>query len=312
MRTPTLIRRLPRHGFSLLELLVAIAVIGVMASLLLPAVQSSREAARRNHCANNLRQIGIAYQNVCAKLSRSPSAYDWRTTLLPEMENNRQALLCPNDPRETMFDVDDYTVYIVNNQRSIPLEPGPWCWIGDSDFCQQFADIEVDNPDAYFVGFEDLRYDTPFDGIVLIEPLPEGGARCTHVGGHPHAYRHQLLDPEGKVMADPFDKGFTWDVYGVESSYGANSRLHRFQTDAKKIVALEYDKPVANLVGPAAVGTVNYWNDVAPRHGGVLNAVYRDGHVAAISPAAIDPTDPAVHDAAWCPNLDVALRLNAN
>ena len=64
------------------------------------------------------------------------------------------------------------------------------------------------NPDAYFIGFEDLRYNTPFDGIVLVEPLAEGGAKLTHVGGHPHAYRHQLKGPTGELLADPFDKGF--------------------------------------------------------------------------------------------------------
>src|SRR3972149_3776960 len=47
------------HGFSLVELLVVIAVIGVLAALLLPAVQASRESSRRLACLNNLHQIGI-------------------------------------------------------------------------------------------------------------------------------------------------------------------------------------------------------------------------------------------------------------
>ncbi|MDX1962523.1 MAG: DUF1559 domain-containing protein [Pirellulales bacterium] len=53
----------PKAGFTLVELLVVIAIIGVLVALLLPAIMSAREAARRNTCLNNLHQLNIALEN---------------------------------------------------------------------------------------------------------------------------------------------------------------------------------------------------------------------------------------------------------
>ena len=117
-------------GFTLVELLVVIAIIGVLISLLLPAVQQVREAARRIVCANNVKQLSLATLNFESAQQRLPEAglvdfdidpadpkfdplsgqmLSWVVVLLPYIEQqalyddfdlNRSALDQPNEPQE--------------------------------------------------------------------------------------------------------------------------------------------------------------------------------------------------------------------
>jgi prepilin-type N-terminal cleavage/methylation domain-containing protein/prepilin-type processing-associated H-X9-DG protein len=142
-----------RAAFTLVELLVVIAIIGILVALLLPAVQSAREAARRTKCINNLKQLALGCLNHESALKRLPIGISATSTGSSDVLHTWASYIMPYLEQGNVYSNIDFTIPswrpFVNNGRQRPptaawtytpldihlcpsdLGPGEW-WTGDA------------------------------------------------------------------------------------------------------------------------------------------------------------------------------------
>ncbi len=235
-------KRYQKDGFTLIELLVVIAVIGVLVALLLPAVQSAREAARRSQCGNNLKQIGLAvhqYHTVRNCLPPGQLLYfDWLDIsalyfLLPHLEQqplfdafnvadvfpiNGLGPVLPSYPPNTTVARTQLAVFLCPSDYSRLTNPeGHTNYCGNSGsspqltetICKQNGPFIAASPGASYNGCRVFRFTNITDGMSTTACFSE---KILGIG------MANQLDPGLPTSAD-FQVGLPSDVVNTAAYY---------------------------------------------------------------------------------------------
>jgi prepilin-type N-terminal cleavage/methylation domain-containing protein/prepilin-type processing-associated H-X9-DG protein len=256
VRRRSLLRLLP--AFTLIELLVVIAIIGLLVALLLPAVQTTREAARRSSCQNNLKQIGLAMLNFESSKQAFPAGFSyhhdgsercwgWATFIMPfteqatlydqlDPENRKLHDVCVSsataaDRAALQTPIAGYrcpsdTTEALNNLQSFgpsaPFQIATANFVGSSGD-QWKSGTDSAFPNGYPAPYKDFDVGGLMFGVVDNRATPSGrGPLGVKVKDITDGLSKTLLTGERCGRTSTGDRAAVWAGVGRASDFGPN------------------------------------------------------------------------------------------
>ncbi|QDV80987.1 DUF1559 domain-containing protein [Botrimarina mediterranea] len=323
-------------GFTLVELLVVVAIIGILVALLLPAVQAAREASRRTSCVNKLRQVAVAMQNYVAAQGHFPSGavsqanpdnpatphnfYRWSAlaAILPYLESGAaydaldmtQPLYTGVSGSVSAANVEPVkqtlAEYLCPSDQGLPVSDkfGPTNYavcagIGLGDPATPFDDGSPADTGGLFGINSELRPAQITDGLsktVLASESPLGVPRPSDPHDPVYEYKMVTLPLTDAKCAGPAD----WNVSDPRGFAWANGEFRcALYNHYHTPNAAEADCMAAAIGGmPATIFRAFGWRAARSLHPGGVNAALADGSVRFIG----DDVDSA----AWRAGATVA------